>query len=175
MVSRWMEDSGLMSEPSSALPDPPAKFWWRLKVLAGGGLIVLVCHHFLTFSPRPDWFPVSVVLSQCVVVVGGVLTLWHSYLLGRSGDNSGSANSLVCRGGLYSRIRHPMYLGDMVLYLGLALLAPGWMSLTCLVLGWLALILQARTEDAYLAVRFGDAFSTWADGTGLLLPLPRKW
>lgn len=67
-----------------------------------------------------------------------------------------------------------MYLGDMVLYLGLALLAPGWGSGICLLLGWSALILQARAEDAYLSARFGSDFDAWASRTGRLLPIARK-
>ena len=163
-----------MADPSSAGPDRASRFWWRWKVLAGSGLIFFVFQHFLTLSTNPGWLAVPLLLAQGIVVVGGLLTLWHAYLLAGSGNKNGSAKQLVCSGGLYPLVRHPMYLGDMVLYLGLALLAPGWGSGICLLLGWSALILQARAEDAYLSARFGSDFDAWASRTGRILPIARK-
>jgi protein-S-isoprenylcysteine O-methyltransferase Ste14 len=147
---------------------PAPRFWWRIKVAAGAALIALLCSHFLLGFPQallgvPRW------LAQAVVLTGGAITLWHHRILvrGRGGDNPGE---LVEGGGLYRLIRHPMYLGDCLLYIGMGLLVPSLVSTVLVVIGCAALITQAKAEDRYLANRFGESFSSWQQRSGLLLP-----
>jgi protein-S-isoprenylcysteine O-methyltransferase Ste14 len=153
--------------------NPLPKFWWRAKVTAGAGLIVWLCIVFIVLPPEkyplvPQFF------AQVIAVSGGCITLWHYRILGPGSRKWAQPETLVSRGGLYSFIRHPMYLGDAVLYLGLALLGSGWPAWFLLAFGWLALFLQARTEDRLMNSAFGDEFATWRSKTGLLLPFTHR-
>jgi protein-S-isoprenylcysteine O-methyltransferase Ste14 len=64
--------------------------------------------------------------------------------------------------GVYRWSRNPMYAGLAVAYLGIALLAGSWWP----ILLWPAVVavitaLVIRPEEAYLAQRFGDAYSEY--------------
>lgn len=53
---------------------------------------------------------------------------------------------------------------------GLALLAPSVAAGLILVVAIAALVIQARSEDEFLARRFPDAHGQWRTRSGLLLP-----
>jgi protein-S-isoprenylcysteine O-methyltransferase Ste14 len=105
-----------------------------------------------------------------VVVTGGLVTILHYGLLRRSNRRLARPGRLVTRGGLFARVRHPMYLGDGVVYAGLALLAPGPVTLVVFVAGIAGILGQARVEDGWLSRRFGRQHARWRERTGLLLP-----
>ena len=138
------------------------RFWWRVKVACGAGLIASLIFHFLSLGGAeivPRW------LAQLTVIAGGLVAIYHSRLLTyakRRGE------TLVTRGGLYPWIRHPMYTGDMILYAGLALLAPGMISTALAVAGWYALWRQAMVEDTESLQAHGAAFADWQSRTRLL-------
>jgi protein-S-isoprenylcysteine O-methyltransferase Ste14 len=73
-------------------------------------------------------------------------------------------------GGLYSRIRHPGYLGTLLANLGGALTFGSAVGLA--MVGALALVLRHRTirEEAMLAERFGEAYRRYRARTGRFLP-----
>ena len=138
--------------------------WW-LKVACGTGLIVNLCVRYVIAPETPLFPPLP---GQLLAISGGLCSLYHGYILRRAiGDRKEPAR-LVTRGGLFPYIRHPMYAGDALLYLGLALLAPGLASLLMLLLGWLGLYRQARAEDRYLAQRFQGGFEAWRRDSRLL-------
>ncbi len=144
------------------------RLWWRIKVSAGAALIALLCAHFLLGQPQttvdfPRW------LAQALVLVGGITTLLHHRIVARAsaGDRP---QALVNSGGLYRWVRHPMYLGDCLLYAGMALLMPHPLSALLLLIGCAALVLQAKAEDDHLAALFGESFVRWQQRSGLLLP-----
>ena len=138
----------------------PNRAWWRVKVGCGAGLIACLFIHYLGDAPPPA---IPRALSQLLVVAGGITTLWHAGILGKA-----EAGQLVTGGGLFRWVRHPMYSGDVVLYLGLALLAPGPATFGFLGLGWVALYRQSVVEDKFLAARYGEAFEVWRQRTWLL-------
>lgn len=73
--------------------------------------------------------------------------------------------------GLYARVRHPLYLGNLLVWGGVSV-ASGWplgaaASVAC---GALLFGLIVRHEDRYLAARFGDRWRRWAATTPALFP-----
>jgi protein-S-isoprenylcysteine O-methyltransferase Ste14 len=144
------------------------RFWWRIKVGVGAALIALLCTHFLSDAPKaavqfPRW------LAQALVLTGGLTTLLHHRIVAGACAGNQPAR-LVDSGGLYSWVRHPMYLGDCLLYVGLGLLVPHPLSALLVAVGCAALVLQARAEDGHMATLFGEPFRRWQQRSGLLLP-----
>jgi hypothetical protein len=97
--------------------------------------------------------------------------------IGTSGRNTREqvANTLNTSG-IYSIVRHPLYLGNYLVFLGMALWPHVW---------WLATLTTALfalyyerimlAEEAYLRERFGEKFEAWASGTPSFFPNFRNW
>ena len=139
--------------------------WWRLKVTVGASLIVCLVAYYLG-EAKPDFVPRWA--AQAVIFLGGGLTLYHAALLKRARRHSHGRPVLLTRGGLYAWVRHPMYTGDLVLYLGLTLLAPGIVSIALFLVGSYALFRQSLVEDQQLRKQHGDVFNDWRQRTWLL-------
>jgi len=97
--------------------------------------------------------------------------------LGTSGRNTREqvANSLTTTG-LYSVVRHPLYLGNYMILTGIALLPHTWWFVvltSCLFALYYERIMLA--EEAFLRQQFGDAFETWAATTPAFIPRLRGW
>lgn len=96
---------------------------------------------------------------------------------GTSGQNTvgGPAAAELNTVGLYSAVRHPLYLGNFLLWLGLALL-PRSLSLVVIVAlaFWLYYERIMFAEEEFLRRRFGAEFERWASRTPALVPDPRR-
>lgn len=154
---------------SSSLP-----VCWSLKVTIGLFLIA----HFAVLAFEPTLLPVLFMPPYAVflslVLLGGGIELWHHWIMRRARRQAGNQPHLVCRGGLFGRIRHPMYLGDAVLYAGLASYPATAVSLAVLAVGLWAIGRQAAREDSELAESFGDEHRRWRLATGRFLPRPKS-
>jgi protein-S-isoprenylcysteine O-methyltransferase Ste14 len=83
---------------------------------------------------------------------------------GTSGRNTRAqkATSLSTTGP-YSVVRHPLYLGNSIIVVGLALFPHAWLTppaVAVLAIGYYACI--AQREEAYLRERFPEQFEAWA-------------
>ncbi len=78
--------------------------------------------------------------------------------------------------GAYSLVRHPLYLGNALLWTGVAALAgsPAWVLLVTL-LSWLYHERIAMAEERFLQERHGHAFADWAERTPAFLPRFSGW
>lgn len=78
--------------------------------------------------------------------------------------------------GVYSVLRHPLYLGNMLVWAG-ASLTSGWLAgaAASSVLGILVFRAIARHEDDFLGSSFGEEFQEWASVTPAFLPKPALW
>jgi len=78
--------------------------------------------------------------------------------------------------GLYSVVRHPLYLGNFLVYLGtVAFTHDLWPAVVCLLGFWLYYERIMMAEEAYLRARFGTQFEEWALATPAFLPSARRW
>ena len=78
--------------------------------------------------------------------------------------------------GMYSVVRHPLYLGNAIVLLGVTLLFSCW---------WLVLIVLLAfglyyerimlAEEAFLRRQFGDSFEAWAARVPAIVPNLRGW
>ena len=147
----------------------PERMWWRIKIVVGSVLIALLIEKYTLGSWAVMWQP-SVWPGQLLTIVGGACAIWHYRLLRHAAGCIDDPQLLVTGGGLYSRIRHPMYLGDCIMYLGLFMLAPGLPGLVLLCVGWFALGRQSDAEDSAMKNAFPSAYEAWVRVSGKLLP-----
>jgi len=96
---------------------------------------------------------------------------------GTSGRNTDGqiAESLNTRG-IYSVVRHPLYLGNFVMGLGLSLYARVWWLILIYVLTfWLYYERIMFAEEAFLRRTFGDVYVRWSERTPAFVPRLRGW
>ena len=92
---------------------------------------------------------------------------------GTSGRNTaeGQVATTVNTTGLYSLVRHPLYLGNFLMYLGIAMMPrSGWLVLTFVLVFWLYYERIMYAEEEFLRERFGEVYERWASATPAFLP-----
>ena len=78
--------------------------------------------------------------------------------------------------GMYSVVRHPLYLGNFLIWLGISLFARlWWFSLICVLIFYLLYERIIFVEEEFLRERFGDVFLKWAEKTPAFMPQFRNW
>lgn len=78
------------------------------------------------------------------------------------GKDFASTTTLV-RDGIYGVVRHPLYLGWLLMYVAAILFSQHWIVATLAVLGTACIIQITRQEDRHLIGRFGDAYERYMD------------
>lgn len=108
-----------------------------------------------------------------VILIGAILFVWARRVLGYfySGHVSVIEGQPLVQHGPYSIIRHPAYMGYLLLSIGISL---GFSSLSGFVAILLillpAIVYRLHVEDRLLAEHFGEAFRNYAYKTKRLIP-----
>ena len=78
--------------------------------------------------------------------------------------------------GLYSLVRHPLYVGNFLMWLGVALFSGAWWApvIVSLVF-WLYYERIMFAEEEFLRRRFGGDYAAWASSVPAFLPRLRGW
>ena len=78
--------------------------------------------------------------------------------------------------GLYSVVRHPLYVGNYLMWLAVALFTGAWWApvMVSLVF-WLYYERIMFAEEEFLRRRFGEDYTAWAAATPAFLPRLRGW
>ena len=78
--------------------------------------------------------------------------------------------------GIYSVVRHPLYLGNFLMWTGIAFLSVNlWFIISFMLLFWLYYERIMYAEEQYLSRKFGKDFETWANSTPAILPAFRRF
>ena len=111
-------------------------------------------------GPRSTFWYVGL----CLSAVCAVLWFLARWQLGEAFSVTPEARQLVTRG-LYSRLRHPIYVFGTLAFLFVVLALQGWPALII----WLVVILiqvgRARREEAVLAETFGAEYAAYRSRT----------
>jgi protein-S-isoprenylcysteine O-methyltransferase Ste14 len=96
---------------------------------------------------------------------------------GTSGRNTGrqKADTLNTTG-MYSLVRHPLYLGNFLVFMGFVLLLKsGVFALLAAVIYVVYYERIILAEEEFIAERHGEAFHAWASVTPVIAPTFRNW
>jgi protein-S-isoprenylcysteine O-methyltransferase Ste14 len=77
--------------------------------------------------------------------------------------------------GMYSLVRHPLYLGNFIIWVGISLVfQTWWMTLLVVLIFWLYYERIAFAEEAFLRKKFGRQYLQWSEHTPAFLPSFKK-
>jgi protein-S-isoprenylcysteine O-methyltransferase Ste14 len=130
---------------------------------------------FQSYLFHEYWEFVSLGVSLLGLTVR-VLTVGHTPK-GTSGRNARRqiAEQLNTTG-MYSLLRHPLYLGNYLIGLGISLvLFVWWLPLLFSLMFWLYYERIMFAEEAFLDQKFGEIFQNWAASTPAFVPRVRNW
>jgi hypothetical protein len=110
--------------------------------------------------------PASIGIGTPFLLAGIALHLWAKGCLHQGRE--------VTTAGPYRFVRHPFYLGNGCLDLGVALLSGWWLLPVLLPAWWLAVYWPTiHREERVMMARFGDAYLRYRAGVPMLLPWRR--
>lgn len=134
------------------------------------------------FNPRADfgWLAVYFVphtsevrwAGVAVMVAGLAFAVWARVHLGTnwSGTVTLKEGHELIRTGPYRNIRHPIYTGILIGFLGWAIVGGQVRGLIGMAVVWLSFYIKARHEEKFLTQEFGAKFEEHTRLTGMFLP-----
>jgi protein-S-isoprenylcysteine O-methyltransferase Ste14 len=114
----------------------------------------------------------SLALGIALIVLGYAGTLWCYSVMGnawRIGIDQKEKTSLVTDGP-FRIVRHPIYLFQIVILLGVLLLLPTALSLLILLIHFACVSVKALDEESYLLRIHGERYLNYLSRTGRLFP-----
>ena len=97
---------------------------------------------------------------------------------GTSGRNTkeGQVAESLNTTGIYSMVRHPLYLGNYFMWIGIVLFTFNFAFVVIVTLAfWLYYERIMFAEERFLERKFGDAYMDWANATPAFIPCLRKY
>lgn len=138
----------------------------------------------LLLGPGP-WFGQSLLREQFVphttlvyslglalAVLGAALAIYSRWLLGKnwSATVQLKQNHELITAGPYGFVRHPIYSGLLLLFLGNALMVGDWRGLLAVAIVFASFWRKLRIEEAWLSERFGEQYRSYQARTKALVP-----
>ena len=97
---------------------------------------------------------------------------------GTSGRNTagGQIAEVLNQKGIYSTVRHPLYLGNFLMWLGLFMyLSIWWFVVVCSLAYWLYYERIMIAEEEFLRKKYGASYEIWASKTPAFIPSFSLW
>ncbi len=93
---------------------------------------------------------------------------------GRNTDNQ--VADTLNTSGIYSVVRHPLYVGNFFMWLGIAMLTQDtWFIVAFVLMYWMYYERIMYTEEQFIESKFGEKFRTWARQTPAIIPKFGQW
>lgn len=118
-----------------------------------------------------------VVIGIALICIGGGLRITSRMTLKKAGFNMVNSYKLQIVGGqrlvttgIYRRIRHPLYLGEMTRNLGFVILFSSLYGLIVMIIANIFLIIRIEIEERMLITEFGSEYEEYTKKTKKLIP-----
>lgn len=128
--------------------------------------IAILGERFLPFGVWPFW-------AGVVLTLGGLLvTVWARVHLGTnwSGTVTLKLEHELITSGPYGFVRHPIYSGLLLAFIGSALARAEWRGLLAVALAFWAFWRKLQIEEQWMRERFGGAYAEYARRVAALVP-----
>ncbi len=109
-----------------------------------------------------------------VLVIAGVsFACWARYTLGRNWSIAAQLKHEheLIQSGPYRFVRHPIYSGLLLAFLGTTVMIGEWRALLAFAIILISFLYKFRVEERLLRMHFGDAYLQYASRTKALVPV----
>lgn len=152
-------------------PSRPSTIPWPPLLFAAALALAVALGRYVPLPwPGMDDLPARLI-GRAIGASGVVLTVWAAVTLYRAGTtvlpHKGSTH--LVRSGPFRIWRNPIYMGEVLIVLGLAELTQNiWFAFAAVLFALGLLVLAIVPEERYLEERFGDDYLAYKSGT-------RRW
>jgi protein-S-isoprenylcysteine O-methyltransferase Ste14 len=129
---------------------------------------------------RNGWFHAHVLpqgvtaywIGVAMLIAGLAFSIWARRRLGRnwSGTVTLKQNHELIRPGPYRWVRHPIYTGVLLAFLGTAVSLGEWRGAVAIALATVAFLLKIRLEEDWMIETFGDGYRHYRAEVRALVP-----
>ncbi len=136
---------------------------------------------FLWLAPVKDdplffWRSLGYLFVSLVGFLVRIQTVGHAYERTSGRNREEQVADALNTSGWYSMVRHPLYLGNFLMWLGLVLFTENvWFILFFILLYWLYYERIMFAEEAFLRKKFGERYLEWSERTPAFLPRFRNY
>ena len=119
------------------------------------------------------WAPWEFWVAAFITAAGLGFTVWARVHIGRNWSGSVTikhGHELITTGP-YSIVRHPIYTGLLVAFIGSALARGEWRGLLAVGIAWAALLRKLQLEERWMFERFGEQYADYRQRVPALIPL----
>jgi protein-S-isoprenylcysteine O-methyltransferase Ste14 len=104
------------------------------------------------------------------------------YTIGYTPDKTSGRNTkkqiadVLNKTGIYSIVRHPLYVGNFFMWFGIAILSQNiWFILAFIFMYWVYYERIMFAEEQFLRKKFGEPYLKWAENTPAFIPQAEKF
>ena len=126
-------------------------------------LLAFIYSIFLPLKLGTTWFYIG--LPICLI---GFILLLIAYL-----NFAASPLSEPLTGGLHRYSRHPVYLTQMIFFIGIGIATASWVFLLFTILRTISSFMLVIPEERFCVEKYGDAYRTYINKTPRWLGLPK--
>jgi protein-S-isoprenylcysteine O-methyltransferase Ste14 len=150
--------------------------------LGDTGQIILACLFLTTWTADTFFLQWTIFLNRYVPLIfrmpPGIVLLFLSGYLARKGlaivFGEHRNEPVVIREGVFSVVRHPIYLSEILFYLGLLMLSPSLAAIWVWIVAVGFLHYISRYEEKLLLARFGEEYRQYMEDVPMWIPKFRK-
>ena len=136
---------------------------------------VAILFEVIQIPAIPRFLPLNAIILAVGLIVsllGLAIAIWARRILGQhwSGRITIKVDHELIRTGPYRLIRHPIYTGILVLYVGTAIVSGSCLALLALAMALFAYARKIRLEEANLRIAFGPSYDAYCRESKALVP-----
>jgi protein-S-isoprenylcysteine O-methyltransferase Ste14 len=167
-----------VSAPRAKVVQWLGRFVFRFRdYLAPAGLLLILAlawpEHLFGSEAVNRWVDLLGLLVAAAGQTLRVLVIGYAYIVRGGSNKQLAAPKLVCEG-FYAHSRNPMYVGNILLLTGLAIIYNSrWVYIVGLPVFLGGLLAIVRAEEHFLAAKFGGEYENYCQRVNRFLPNPR--
>lgn len=123
---------------------------------------ISLLYFFLLHHPVFPWLAYA---GWVILAVGFVFLFLPMAVLRRKGspekDKDFTHTTTIVDSGIYAIVRHPLYLGWLLMYVAIILFSQHWLIVMMGIVGVVCMVLIAREEDQHLIEKFGEPYKRY--------------